>query len=229
MGTAVVFAGGPVEGRHPPERALGSITADLVVAADSGLDLALARGWSVDLVVGDMDSVSETALAELEAGSGAVRRHPADKDATDLELALDEVLDAGMDRVVVLGSPAGRMDHLLGAAATLSSPRYAALEVDAWLGGAALYPVHRHRTVVGRQGSTVSILPMHGPALGVTTSGLRWPLHGETLDAGTTRGISNEMVAAQAAVSVEHGCAVVVVPDQADDGDGAHISVGGGR
>ena len=53
-----------------------------------------------------------------------------------------------------------------------------------------------------------------GPALGVHTEGLRWPLRGERLEPGTSRGVSNEMVAGVAEVSLDEGCLAVVVPQE---------------
>lgn len=217
MGTAVVFVGGPVEGHHPPERALEGVRADLVVAADSGLDLALALQWPVDLVVGDMDSVSAEALERTRDAGAEVRDHPTDKDATDLELAMEAVCGAAevrrIDRVVVVGSSAGRMDHLLGAALTLGSPSWRGVTVDAWFGGASLHPIHDRRELHGTSGEVVSLLPLHGAAVGVRTRGLRWPLAGDTLAQGSSRGISNEFVGGRAEVTVERGCLLAVVPE----------------
>lgn len=215
MGTAVVFAGGPVEGRHPAEAALADLAPDLTVAVDSGLDLALHLGWHADLVVGDMDSVSAAALARAESAGSVVRRHPRDKESTDLELALDEVLTADVRRVVVVGSSSGRLDHLLGAAAVLSSPRWRTMEVDAWFGTAALHVVWHRRTLRGAPGDLVSLLAVSGPAVGVRTDGLRWPLRDETLEVGSTRGISNELVGDRAEVAVREGALLAVVPEAA--------------
>ena len=53
---------------------------------------------------------------------------------------------------------------------------------------------------------------MHGPAEGVRTEGLLYPLHGETLTIGTTRGVSNVLVAAEALVELTAGVALVVRP-----------------
>ena len=54
----------------------------------------------------------------------------------------------------------------------------------------------------GRPGQLVTILPLHGPAVGVRTEGLRYPLDDETLPEGTTRGVSNELVSDDAHVSL---------------------------
>src|SRR5690348_11873254 len=85
---ALVFAGGdrPV----PFDRsATATATSGIVIAADSGLEHARALGVPVDLVVGDLDSVDPAVLDAAIADGVTVERHPAAKDATDLELALD--------------------------------------------------------------------------------------------------------------------------------------------
>src|SRR4051794_39851414 len=95
---ALVVAGGP-----GPVVVTEPLPADaFVVAADSGLERAVALGLSVDVVVGDFDSVSETMLQAAADRGVRVERHPREKDATDLELALSVACDAGADRILVL-------------------------------------------------------------------------------------------------------------------------------
>lgn len=230
MRTALVFVGGPHrrghDGRVPPSGSppsehpglaeLDDSGSEVVVsvAVDSGLHLATALGRQVDVVVGDMDSV-DPALLESLVGVELVR-HPRDKDATDLELALDLVLEHRVERAVVLAADGGRLDHLFGGVLTLCASKYAPLGVVAWLGGTRLAPVHpgRPARLRGRPGDVVSILAVHGTADGVRTSGLRWPLDGERLDPGGSRGISNELLDDVADVSIDEGCVAVVQPDE---------------
>ena len=101
-----------------PELTLARATR--VVAADGGLLRARALGLDVDVVVGDLDSVTPEALAAAEAAGARVVRHPPAKDATDLELALDEAAALGASRVLVVASAEGRLDHLLGLLLLLS-------------------------------------------------------------------------------------------------------------
>jgi thiamine pyrophosphokinase len=185
-----------------------------VVAADSGAGHALALGFEVDVVVGDFDSLDPAALAAIEAAGAEVERHPVAKDATDLELALDTALALGPARVVVVGGHGGRLDHFLANALVLAAPRYAAVELDALVGDAVVSVLRPGREVriAGRPGQVVTLLPVHGPAEGVRTEGLRYPLHGETLPAGTTRGVSNELVADVGTVRLDAGVVLVVRP-----------------
>lgn len=208
-GTIVVVTGGdpvlPSERAWVPEGAL-------VIAADSGLDHAHALGLRVDVAIGDLDSVTPQALARAEAGGTRIERHPAAKDATDLELALDAALARSPERVVVLGGHGGRVDHLLANAALLTADRYATLEVVAHMGGATLTVVRSETEVEGAPGELVSLLALHRPATGVTTDGLLYPLSGEDLLPGSTRGVSNELVASPASVSLASGVLLVVQP-----------------
>lgn len=183
-----------------------------VVAADGGLERAVSLGLEVDVVVGDLDSVSPAALARAEAAGTRVVRHPAAKDATDLELALDEAVALGARRVLVVGSGGGRLDHLLASLLVLGSDRYEALEMDALVGDALVHVIRGTRRLRGTSGDVVTLLPLGGPAEGVTTEGLEYPLSGETLERGSSRGVSNVFTAAGVRVTVERGVLLAVRP-----------------
>lgn len=205
----VVCGGGP-----PAVAALVSLPADrYVIAADSGLDYALAAGLRVDLVVGDLDSVSPEGLAAAQAVGVAVEHHPVAKDETDLELALDRALGRRPAHVIVVGGAGGRFDHVLANALVLASERYAAAAVEGRFGTARVTVVRDRATLAGRPGNLVSLLSVDGSALGVTTEGLLYPLADEGLDAGSSRGVSNQFLTAEATVTVRSGVLLAVEPD----------------
>jgi thiamine pyrophosphokinase len=206
---ALVFAGGDppasqVAGRLPLRA--------FVIAADSGIEHATALGRRIDLAVGDFDSVTPSALAEAERSGARIDRHPRDKDATDLELALDAAIAAHATRVTVVGGHGGRVDHFAANLLLLASPRYAAVALDAWFGSAHVLVVRSDGEVVGAPGELVTLLPVGGPATGVTTAGLRFPLDDAALEPGSTLGVSNELIDVVAHVSVRSGTVLVVQP-----------------
>jgi thiamine pyrophosphokinase len=205
----LVFAGGD------PPGALGTFDAppDLVIAADSGLAHARASGVRVDLVVGDLDSVDPVALDAAVADGAEVERHPEAKDATDLELALDAAIARNATRVRVLGAGGGRFDHFLANVLLLTAPRYARCEIDAHLANAYVAVVRDHIELHDRPGALCSLLPVGGAATGVLTDGLRYPLTRETLEPGSTRGVSNVFLAHDASVSLETGVLLAVIPE----------------
>lgn len=206
---AVVVTGGD----QPPPSVLDQLDSpSVVIAADSGLGVARVLGLPVDVVVGDFDSVDPGELAEAVASGVVVERHPVAKDATDFELALEAATARGATRIVVVGGAGGRLDHFLANALCLASERLAGVTLDAWIGTARVAVVRDRADFRGAPGSLLTLLPVGGTARGVTTSNLRFPLADEDLPAGTTRGVSNEMEASTASVSVRDGVLLAVQP-----------------
>jgi thiamine pyrophosphokinase len=187
-----------------------------VIAADGGLDRAAALGLGVDVVIGDLDSVSADALAAAEAAGARIVRHPEAKDATDLELALDEAVRLGARRVLVVASAEGRLDHLLGSLLLLGADAYAAIELDAIVGDALVHVVRGERALLGSPGELLSLVAVGGPATGVVTNGLDYPLVAETLHPGSSRGVSNVFTGTEARVTLETGVLLAIRPGPAE-------------
>ncbi len=216
----VVANGDPLDPRLVAQVPSGA----LVVAADGGARLARQAGLRVAHVVGDFDSLEAADRRELELEGAELHPYPADKDFTDLELALDlaHALAATVRaprRLLVLGGAGGRLDHFMANVALLASPVWLeaepAVSVEAWLGTARLTLAVGGTPalpVPGAVGSLVSLLPQHGAATGVVTQGLRFPLRHETLRPGSSRGVSNVVAEAGSSVAVEQGVLLVVQP-----------------
>lgn len=206
METVLIFAGG--------DSPSGSLTeelpeADLIVAADSGYDLALRAGYAVDVLVGDMDSIQ----TEVIPGHVIVERHPPDKDATDLELAMAKILVERPVRVVVVGGAGGRVDHEIATAQLLCSERWDAIDEIDWVTDRGWAHVVKGRRIIhGDPGAVISLIPVGGPAGGVYTKGLRWDLTDATMPPGTTWGVSNEFTGPVADIRIGSGRLLAVVP-----------------
>jgi thiamine pyrophosphokinase len=188
----------------------------LVVAADGAIDHAEALGLEVGWLVGDLDSITPDALYRAVAGGVEVISYPADKDETDLELALSCARDLGATDALVLDGGIGpRLDHFLANASVVASTRWQPMRLRAVLGDALVTVVHADGTAIGleaRFGSVVSLLAFAGEAFGVRTSGLRWNLEGESLLPNVGRGVSNVILDTRATVSVGAGVVIAVQP-----------------
>jgi thiamine pyrophosphokinase len=211
-GTCVIVTGGEPPHPHVRSRLPAGAT---VVAADSGLDHAEDLGLAVDLVVGDLDSVSKEALDRARTAGIPIEEHPAAKDQTDLELAIDLATATGASRLVVVSGGGGRLDHLLAGLLALAVPAAQGCEVEAYVGAAHVVALHGPgRAVVhGRPGELLTLLPVGGRAIGVVTEGLRFPLDHEPLTPGSGRGVSNELLTSEAAVSLDEGDLLVLRPE----------------
>lgn len=204
--TAIVLAGGDIV---DPDVIEDLPHESFIVAADSGLDQALALGIEVDLLVGDMDSVSPEALSAYRGTP--TETHPTDKDHTDLELALRAAIRMGVNRIIIVGGSGGRLDHFLANALLVSSSDFSEHDVEWLTGQARLHVVHETVQLHGAPGQPVSLLAVHGRAEGVTTQGLRWELAGADLLPGATRGVSNVFERPVVNISITRGTLLAIM------------------
>jgi thiamine pyrophosphokinase len=184
---------------------------DLIIAADGGSHHCLQYGIRPQVVIGDLDSVSEDDLEKLSRLGAEIITYPARKDFTDLELALLEAQRRGADRVLLLAALGERWDQSL--ANIMLPAAFPDLHISLVDGQQELHFIHAGETleITGRAGDTVSLIPLGGDAQGITTHGLEYPLYSETLRLGSTRGISNVML------------------EQASSTEAARITLGAGR
>ena len=213
-GHTLVLADGQVAGAAELDAAWPgwSDGIDRVVAADGGARHAERLGRRLDLWVGDGDSVDPELLEALQRQGVPIRRSPTDKDETDAELAILAALEPDPARITVLGALGGaRLDHALANVWLLDHPALAGRDVRLLDAGSRIRLVEPGRlSLAGRAGDLVSLLPFGGDALGITTSGLRYPLRDEPLRSGPSRGLSNVRTAADASVEHRSGRILVV-------------------
>lgn len=214
---AIVVAGGDAV---PGDRTL-LVGADLVIAADSGATWLDAVGSHPDLVIGDMDSVDPALLDRLAAAGSGIERHPAEKDASDAELAVERAVGLGADEIVILGALAGaRLDHELANLFLIADPRWRGAAMRIVRGGTTVRALHGGDRLMldGEPGDLVTLLPVGGDASAVTTEGLHYLLDGETVPFGRSRGLSNRVQDAPASVSLGGGTLLVIETRKETDG-----------
>jgi thiamine pyrophosphokinase len=208
MSRALIFANGEL---IDPGAARGLVQPDdLIIAADGGARHALALGIIPSAIIGDMDSLSPSEVSNFADMDVHLLRFPQAKDETDLELALDYALRAGHNPIIIIAALGGRLDQLLGNIAMLTSPE--ALQADVRLddGLTEAFFVTRKASIYGKSGDAVSFIAWGVPAEGVSTDGLAYPLHKESLSPYRTRSISNQMLAETAKVSLKSGLLLCV-------------------
>lgn len=183
----------------------------MVICADGGLRHTAPLGVKPDAVVGDLDSAPADLIQTAIRQGAEVHRYPPEKDQTDTELALDLAVKSGAAEVIMLGCLGERLDHSLGNLFLL--PRLVNLGLRAFL-------VNENNQVVitkdrvavsGCPGHYLSLIPLTPEVSGIKTTGLKYPLNGETLKWGEARGISNQFLFGAAEISVGEGWLMVIV------------------
>jgi thiamine pyrophosphokinase len=188
----------------------------LVLAADGGAAHCRAAGIQPDLVIGDLDSLAPEEHTRLAGLGVEIRVSDRAKDESDLELCVAAALDLGASRITILGGlGVERPEHSIANLLLLADPRLDGRDVTLVGHGAGIVRIGTssgpgRTSIEGAPGDFVSLLPIGGDVEGVTTTGLRFPLHDETLPVGPSRGLSNEVTGAQATVTTRRGRLLVV-------------------
>jgi thiamine pyrophosphokinase len=211
---AVIFANGDL---WDPAYAKGLIRAgDLIIAADGGGVHCLEMGLQPDIVIGDLDSLPAEALEQFERKGAEVIRYPERKDYTDLELAIRLAQERGAGEVLVLGALGQRWDQTLANLLMPAGESFRDLRIRLLDGRQAIQLMHggERLQLTGSPGDTISLVPLGGNARAITTQGLEYPLNGEDLSFGSSRGISNVLLGETAVINLGEGLLLVVTIHQ---------------
>lgn len=173
-------------------------TFDQIIAVDGGLNYCRQFHIQPHLIIGDFDSVQKSLLAHY---SDIPKIHfPTDKDKTDLEIAIEHAMTRGTE-LSVFGALGGRADHTLYNLSLLT--RYP--------GKVTFYNEEEkvsallHKTKIEMSpGQKISLLPINGPVLGITTRGLKWELVNASFDPHFMS-ISNEAMKTEVEISFQKG------------------------
>ena len=183
--------------------------AQLVAAADGGADRALQAGLTLDVIIGDLDSVSARAKRAVRPENLIFVNN---QNNTDLEKALDWLCARGVSSCTLVGFMGGRWDFTLGN--FLSVVPYAQKMALAFAGpGWKFYPVYKSRRFACRPGARVSLIPLTA-CRGVSLKGLKYPLQNARLHlGGTGRTLSNQTTGKTFSVSMQSGFLFVYAED----------------
>jgi thiamine pyrophosphokinase len=186
------------------------------IAADSGMMHAAALRVVPELWVGDFDSAgSELAIQYRDVPR---ETFPADKDATDGAIAIDEALRRGARDIVLIGGLGGQADHaaaVLGQCLRLARGGISCLVTS---GTEEAVPVLAGTTRLDLvPGTRLSIIPF-ADLTGLDLEGVKWPLAGRAVPLGSTLTLSN-VAAGPVTIGLQagYGMAISCPPFTADD------------
>ena len=153
----------------------------LIVAADAGADRLLKYNIIPDIVIGDLDSISNKTSTKLE--EWIVSNKNIQK--TDLEKAVDYAFEKGATKIQIVGWSGGRIDHTLAALGLAFNPKISLIDEQF-----TVETVIGSKTIRGSESTLFSLMAM--PEARVSVTGARWELQHEKLKMGG-RGIHNEI------------------------------------
>lgn len=161
---------------------------------DRGVYLLLEAGVTPFFTYGDFDSISEDERRYIDERLD-IDPVESEKDDTDLEIALRDLVRKEYTSIDVYGATGGRLDHLFGNVQLLLNPEFAGVRIriidrqnvlELLSGG-------EHEPVKNGAMKYVSFIPLCEDTV-LTLSGFKYPLDAARLTMGSTLTISNEFI-----------------------------------
>lgn len=139
-----------------------------------------------------------------------VRRYPSHKDFTDMELGILAAREIGTNELLIFGGIGNRLDHTIANIHLLLRIKELGMYGQLINENNTIELIDHKKIIEGKEGDLISLLPFQGPAEGVSTKGLEYPLFEESLPMDTARGISNVMTGRRAEVTVRKGMLLLI-------------------
>lgn len=211
MKKIVIFANGT---EWPLEKVVRlAAEAAVIICADGGAEQCRQLGVIPDLIVGDLDSMASPCHDHFTSLEVEIHRHPARKEATDLDLALNEALKLTPTEISIVGGLGGRWDMSIANIMLAASPRLKGCRITLLGDHTELHVLHPGppHPLPSARGKTVSLIPLNGPVEGITLQGFEYPLLNHRLEFGSTRGVSNIVTTDAATITQKTGVLLCVV------------------
>ncbi len=200
---AFVFGGGEIFPEYIDEKPEDG---DIVICADSGYKNALEMGFTVDILVGDFDS-----LREIPDNVGRVIQVPREKSSTDTQLAVDIAIEQGADEIVIVASTAGRCDHALSSLAILEYLYEKRKPAHIVNGQNRVRFIKDSGVILIRsQYKYFSVITLDKIAKKVSIEGAKYPLKDARIDRAVQYAVSNEIVKNAALINVKKGSLYII-------------------
>ncbi len=198
----------------PPSALIRSLASrnDVVIAADGGAARCLTADVTPDVVVGDLDSLAPGTQVQLRALGVRFVTAPAEKDVSDLDLAIEEARRLGAMSLDVAGVLGGRLDHEVAALGSLAR----AGDLRPQIAGASSWGMVLSAAGNGDAEVTgpreFSLFALLGTAR-VSCSEAHWTLTNASLEPISTLGLSNRVPDGSVAkIAVHEGVVLLYLP-----------------
>lgn len=205
-----IVAGGPED--LLPDLHLPEYQDCVWIGADHGTIVLLKNRLLPVRAFGDFDSLSDKEKENVFKSSLNLSVYPAEKDKTDLEIAVDWALQKEPDQLLIFGVTGGRVDHMLAAVQMLLKAEH--LKTDCMIidrkNCISLLTPGIYHIKSGRGYPYLSFLALSGKVSGLSLQGVKYPLHNAELPVGSSLCISNEPLQETFTVSLLQGCLLMM-------------------
>ena len=179
---------------------------NFIICADGGSNKIHHLNIEPDIIIGDMDSISNKSLKKFKKSKIISINN---QNSTDLEKALKFAVKMNPDKIYIFGAMGNRIDHTL-TNLNLIKKYYKYSDIQFITNKSKLIysnkPVKLHEKI----GTTISLIPI-GKVTNVHLTGFLYPLNYENLEFGGRDGQSNRSIAYEQIIDFEKGELFIVI------------------
>ncbi|MEG0309449.1 MAG: thiamine diphosphokinase [Eubacterium sp.] len=182
----------------------------MIICADGGTNFAKKAGIKPDLIIGDMDSVSQKILTQYTKEGVTILKASTHKNETDTELAVEYCIKKGFEEVVLFGALGDRLDHSFGNLYLLNRLLKAGIKGKIINEKNCIFLVEHQVELEVKKGDTVSILSFVDRSEGINLRGFEYPVTEGVMEHYLPGyGISNVALEEHPIISVKKGILLV--------------------
>lgn len=186
---------------------------DFIICADGGMDHIMKVNLLPDLVLGDLDSISENALKYIEEKNIPVQKFPSIKDTTDTGLAVDYLIEKGLEEIILMGVTGTRQDHTIANIFILNELHEKGIKGKIIDDNNIIYLIDNYLELEYVENSFISVIPITEDGIEVSLSGFFYNLDKEKIKFGSTCGVSNKIIDENGVVRIHKGKALVFISE----------------
>ena len=174
----------------------------LKIAADGSYHYLKKYNFIPNIVIGDFDSID---IKYLKKDFQGIIKEIPNQDTTDSEKCFDWLLSQKYKVVHVLGATGKNTDHLLYNLSLLRKYHFSFHSITFWTENEEIFLIHQDIKLQGKVSSHISLIPIFGTVLQVSTKNFQYNLQKQDLSLGFQSSISNKFSAPEVEIYFKKG------------------------
>ena len=175
--------------------------ANCIVACDGAADTLLDKGYIPDVILGDLDSLSEESKTKYKDRIIEI----SDQFQNDLRKAINYARDNNIDDIRIIGASGKREDHMIGNIFSLLD--YKDLKIKLFTDTGVFTCIHESQNIESFKGQQVSIFTSDN-TIKITSNNLKYNFNNKAIST-IYLGTLNESTSDDFKLSISHGSLLI--------------------
>ncbi|PUU94119.1 MULTISPECIES: thiamine diphosphokinase [Halanaerobium] len=184
---------------------------DFIIAVDGGSNKLKKLELLPDLIIGDLDSITEENKNHFRKEKVEIIKHPVEKDQTDSEIAVDYCKENDFEQLYLTAALGGRIDQQLANLNLLEYIYEIDLEAKIISDKIEIAIIDQKKKFLAKEGYRLSLIPQSSTVRGLSIKGCKYNLTNQDIFRSQSRGISNLIESEQAEVRLKSGLLIYVL------------------